>query len=266
MNRLLRDVAASLRREDLVTWTTSIAYSALWTLPPLALLLLALAGFFNLESAWQDHVGPQVKAHLEPDMWRAIDGTVDRIVGSPHVAWVLIGAALAWWHFSAVLRACSGALNSIFGHREARSGRERMLTSLAVAVPVLVLVSVAVLVFVGSALLQWHGVAGVLLFLARWTITASLMWAVLALIIRTAPASQPSARWVSYGAALAIAGWIGASIAFGVYAAFIADFRSPYGNLVTVMVLMAYVYWLSLTFLVGVLVDVELAARSNRGR
>ena len=141
-----------------------------------------------------------------------------------------------------------------------------MLTSLAVAVPVLALVSMAVLLFVGSALLQWHGVARVLLFLARWTITAGLMWAVLALIIRTAPAARPSARWVSAGAALAIAGWIAASIAFGVYAAYIADFRSAYGNIITVMVLMAYVYWLSLTFLVGVLVDVELTARSSRGR
>jgi membrane protein len=66
-------------------------------------------------------------------------------------------------------------------------------------------------------------------------------------------------EWVSAGAALAIAGWIGASIAFGLYVAYIANFQSPYGNLVSVMVLMAYVYWLALMFLVGVLADVVLA-------
>ena len=89
------------------------------------------------------------------------------------------------------------------------------------------------------------------------------MWGVLAIIIRWAPSARPHAKLVSAGAALAVGGWIAASLVFGAYVSYLADFKSPYGNLVSVMVVMAYLYWLSVTFLVGVLVDAVLAERSR---
>lgn len=42
------------------------------------------------------------------------------------------------------------------------------------------------------------------MFLARWLTAVAPMWAVLAIVIRTASAAQPRAKWVSIGAALAI--------------------------------------------------------------
>jgi membrane protein len=129
---------------------------------------------------------------------------------------------------------------------------------------VLVLVFPAVLTVVASRLFEWHGVAGAALFIARRAIAALLMWAMLAIIIRAAPAARPQAKWVSAAAALAIGGWVGASIVFGLHVRYVADFKSGYGDLISVVVLMACLYWLSLTFLIGVLVDVELAGRAAR--
>jgi len=262
---IARDLVRTFVDRRLVVWATALSYNALWSLPPLALLLLALAGFFDLEGAWQDHLGPDVRNRVTPQAWEALDSTADRILGSPHVAWVVVGLVLATWHVSALVRAASGALDSIFGSDEPRASGERLWKSIAVALAVIALISLAVLAVVGGRLIEWHGFGGVLLAVGRWLAAAVVMWGLLAILIRTAPAASPHARWVSIGAGLAIGGWIAASIVFGLYVGYLADFRSPYGNLVSVMVLMAYVYWLSIAFLVGVLVDAELAERSSSG-
>ena len=259
----LRKVVQTFQERRLAIWATSLSYKALWSLPPLALIVLALAGFFDLRAAWEDHVGPDLKTKLTPTTWRFIDRTVDRIVDAPHVAWLVIGLALALWHVSGLVRASSGALNSIFEVDERRSATERAWQSLLVALAVIVLVCLALLIVVGGRLIPWHGAAGILLFFLRWIAAAVVMWALLALLIRTAPAASPHARWVSVGAGFAIGGWIAASIVFGMYVGYIANFKSPYGNLISVMVLMAYVYWLSLAFLGGVLLDVVLAKRTS---
>jgi membrane protein len=264
MIRLFRDIVRRFRRRQLLIWATSLAYNALWAVPPLILLLLALAGFFDLKSAWKDHLGPDVRRRVTPETWTAVNSTVERILGHPHAVWVLVGVVLAGWHVSGLVRASQGALNAIFDRKEDRGTWERIGKSIAVAGPVLVLVCLAVLVVLGGRVIEAHGAAGVVVFLGRWLTGAVLMWAVLAILIRTAPAARPRAKWVSIGAALAIGGWIGASLVFGVYVGYIADFKSPYGNLISVMVLMGYLYWLSLTFLVGVLADEVLAERSRR--
>jgi membrane protein len=262
MIRLFRDLIRGFQRRRLLTWATALSFNALWTLPPLILLLLALAGFFDLKSAWKDHLGPAVHDRVTPQTWAAVDSTVDRILGSPHVVWVLVGALLAGWHVSGLIRAAGGALNAIFERKEQRATSWRVATSLLAAVPVLVLICLAILVVVGGRLISWHGVGGVLLFLLRWGLAALLMWALLAILIRAAPTAHPDPRWVSAGAALAIAGWIGASLVFGLYVGYVADFKSPYGDLISVMVLMAYLYSLSVMFLAGVLLDLLLAERS----
>jgi membrane protein len=262
---LFHDIVRRFRRQQLLNWAAVLSYNALWTVPPLTLLLLALAGFFDLKAAWRDHVGPDVRKHVTPETWRAVDSTVNRILGSPHVVWVVIGFLLAVWHLSALVRASSGALNAILERRERRAGWARIAQSAAVAVPMLLLISLALLVVVGGRLIPVHGfAAAAALFVARWGAAAVVMWAALALVIRTAPAAAPGAKWVSEGAALAVGGWIAASIVFGIYVGYVADFKSPYGNLISVMVLLAYLYWLSLAFLAGVLVDVVLAERRKR--
>jgi hypothetical protein len=62
-----------------------------------------------------------------------------------------------------------------------------------VALATIVLVRLAFLIVVGGRLIAWHSAAGVLLVFLRWTAAAVVMWALLAVLIRTAPASSPHA-------------------------------------------------------------------------
>ncbi|HEY3182490.1 MAG TPA: hypothetical protein VGJ77_06635 [Gaiellaceae bacterium] len=70
MIRLFHDIARRFRRRQLLIWTTSLAYNALSAVPALILLLLALAGFFDLKSVWKDHHGPDVDRHVTPERSR----------------------------------------------------------------------------------------------------------------------------------------------------------------------------------------------------
>jgi len=258
----VRDLVQSFKQLRLLPSAAAVSFNAVWSLPPLAVLLLALAGYLDLTGAWKDHLGPQVEKRVTPQAWAAIDSTVNKILGAPHFTWVVVGAVLATWHVSGLVRASTGALNAIFEEQESRGGFEQIWKSVAAAIPVVILACLALLIAIGGRLISADGFAGAVLFVARWAVAAVVLWALLAIIIRVAPSARPHARWVSLGAALAVGGWIAASIAFGIYIGYIANFRSAYGNLISVMLLLAYVYTLSVIFLAGVVVDTTIAKRT----
>ena len=68
-------------------------------------------------------------------------------------------------------------------------------------------------------------------------------------------------RWVSAGAALVVAAWIVSGLIFRIYVADVASFQSPWGSLVMILVLTAFLYTNSIIFLVGVQLDELLEDR-----
>ena len=56
-----------------------------------------------------------------------------------------------------------------------------------------------------------------------------LLWAVIAMLLRWAPAKHVEFRWISIGSVLVILSWLGASLASGFYFRNIADFESTFG-------------------------------------
>ena len=108
-----------------------------------------------------------MRRRVTPQAWAALDGTADRILGSPHVAWLVVALVLAAWHVSALVRAASGPLDSIFSTDERRASGDRLWKSIVIALAVIVLTSLAVLVAVGGRMIEWHGFAGVLLAVGR---------------------------------------------------------------------------------------------------
>jgi uncharacterized BrkB/YihY/UPF0761 family membrane protein len=163
------------------------------------------------------------------------------------------------------VRAAAGALNSIFGREENRDPKRRIGVAVGLAVPMTVLIVVAFGAVLGGALVRPHGVAATIaVFAARWLAAVLALYGMLALLVRRAPVGHPRTAWVTVGAGLAIGGWVATSLVFTAYVRWLADFRSPYGNLISVMVLLAYLYVLSIVFLGGVLADVVLAERTRK--
>ena len=167
---------------------------------------------------------------------------------------------------SGAVRAVMGALDGIYGTERRRSAFERYTLSivLAIAVGLLLVLAFSIVRFVPIVLDDANGLLAAGEFLLRWGIAAGLLALAVGLLVHYAPEVNRPLPWVTFGAGLVIAGWVGMSIGFGVYLTEVADYDSIFGHLATVIVLMAYLYAAAVVFVAGAQIDA--CVRSGVGR
>jgi membrane protein len=106
------------------------------------------------------------------------------------------------------------------------------------------------------------GLLAILSFLVRWLLAAAVLAVGVALLVRFGSATRQPLPWVSLGTGLVLIAWILTSIAFGVYATYIASYGSVFGHLATFFVLLIYVYLIANAFLVGIQLDACVRERA----
>jgi membrane protein len=166
---------------------------------------------------------------------------------------------LTIWEVSGAVRACGGALNSIYDtKRDPRPLWRRYGTSVGIAVGI----SGCYLGAVLALTLAKHtgGSLEALFSFGRWIVGLALLGLAVNLLLRFAPAEPRSERWVSVGSAFIVLAWAVMSIAFRWYVTSVASFRSAWGTFVTILVLTTYLNISAIVFLVGAEAD-ELARR-----
>ncbi len=170
---------------DLLTYATAIAFNAIFAVIPLALSGLALLGVLGAESVWTEHLAPDLRGQVSPDVFHVIDSSVRNVFRARQGFWVTLGAALAVWEVSGAMRAVMTVLDRIYGVARKRGRVERYRVSLLLSLAVTVLLVAAAFVFelapaTGSALAT----------IARWPLAAALLLAALAAVVRWAPAEH----------------------------------------------------------------------------
>nr|MBA2522286.1 YihY/virulence factor BrkB family protein [Solirubrobacterales bacterium] len=113
------------------------------------------------------------------------------------------------------------------------------------------------------ALLGGGPLAGMISFLVCWTVGATLLFALVAVVVRFAPAIERPLRWLSFGAAIIVVASAAMSILFGLYISTFASYASVFGSLATVFILIEYVFLLAVIFLGGIVVDSLLDGRER---
>lgn len=257
--KLARQVMAGVAEHDLLTSASAIAFQVLTALIPLALLVLSIMGFLNLEEVWTRDLAPEVKQQVSPEVFAVLDDVARRTLGSRQGWWLTAGVVFTLWQTSGAARAVMGALSRVYGEGEDRSLLRRYLTSFALGLAVTVCVLGAlVVVRFGDAMVGiddpgWLGEA--LLIVGRWGAALALLTTAAWLLLRFAPAHPGPHRWVSFGSALCVIAWAVTSIAFGFYVTDVADYGSVFGSLATVFLLTTYLYLSACAFLIGAQVD-----------
>jgi uncharacterized BrkB/YihY/UPF0761 family membrane protein len=92
-------------------------------------------------------------------------------------------------------------------------------------------------------------------FVIRWALAGVLLFSAVGLVVRAGPAIDRPLRWVSFGSALTVGGWIVSSILFGVYLSLSHSFGNVYGVLLSAFLLIEYLYFAAVVFLGGLVVD-----------
>jgi membrane protein len=221
---------------------------------------VAVLGFFSLEDVYRDQVAPEIQSRVSAGAYDVINATVQEVIGARSGFWLTLGVGLAVWEVSGAMRAIMGALNRVYGAEEDRSFAWRMILSFGLALVTATALGLAIVMLqLGPEIADRIGLtSGVAIFVARWVGAAALMIGVVLVLIRFAPARNQRRSLTSVSALVVTVGWILTSLVFNWYATTIATYKSIFGNLSIVIVLMTYLYVSALTFLVGVQIDALL--------
>jgi membrane protein len=250
----------------------ALTYYAVLALFPALVALVSLLGVFGQGQSTVDsllEIVDQVGPSSAVDSLRP---TIERLTTAEGAGLALIiGLLGALWSASGYVGAFGRAMNRIYEIGEGRPIWKLRPLQLVVTLFSIVLVAVAAvsLVLTGpvaeavgdqiglgsTAILVWD--------IAKWPVLLGVVIVIVAVLYYATPnVKQPKFRWISVGAVFAIAVWILASAAFGLYVAMFSSYDKTYGSLAGVIVFLLWLWLSNVALLFGAELDAEL----ERGR
>lgn len=261
--------------DDLSSLAAGVAYRIFLSLFP---ALIAVVAIFRLV-ADPARLGEYVERAriLVPDQAIGIVSTqLSRLLsqdsgaaGSIAIAAVLGGLLAA----IAAARAIMTALDRAYGVEAHRGFIRQHLVALVLTLALfLALIGLVVLLVFGPQITEWllrpvlpHSDLEMLITVARYLAAIVLLVALFGFVYAVGPnRPRPPGRWMSPGAILGVAGWLGASYGFSIYTRVVGSYGSsgPYGAFGGVIVLLV---WLQLSMLI-LLFGAEVNAELERAR
>jgi membrane protein len=246
----------------------ALTYYVVLLVCPALLTALALVGMFgSAERVAEDalHVvrdlgGDEVAAGLaEP---------IDQLLGASRAGLAFVtGLALTIWTASAYLGTFGRGMNRILGVEEGRPywksrpamlGAGVVLVLLGAVIAIGLVVSGPVATAVLHALGFDEGIAPVW-DLAKLPVLAAIGALMLAVLYWAAPnVRRPQLRWVSTGAAIALAVWIATTALFGLYVWNFSNYDRVYGVLGGIVAFLLWMWLSNMAILAGGVLDTEL--------
>jgi len=254
VRRGVRAVAEQFTRHDLLTYSSAMAFQALYAVLPVALLALAGLGLLGLQSVYTSHVAPTLQHDLSRNAYAIVNRTALKAMTGKRLWWASLGLLVSLWGVGAALRTMMTPLNGIYGARETRSWRRRLVESIAGGLVVMLCLGGALAVVLGGRLLQPTGVLALLVFVGRWGAALALLLVASAALIWFVPAKKRPIEWISVGSALSVLCWLVASVGFGAYISAVS-YSSFYGALASLVLLLIYLHVSAIAVLLGVTVD-----------
>jgi len=269
---VVRKTVREFQSDQCTDVAASLTYYAVLALFPAALALTSVLGLVGQGTTAVDEVLGIVEDLGGASVVESVRPTLEELAASQSAGLALaLGLAGALWSASGYVGAFGRAMNRVYEVGEGRPiwKLRPMMLLLTVALVVLAAVVLLALVLTGpvaESVGEALGLGSTILLVwnvAKWPVTLGVVVLIVALLYYATPnVKQPSFRWVSVGAVLAILTWIVASAAFGFYVAHFSSYDKTYGTLGGVI---AFLLWLWLTNL-ALLFGAELDSELERGR
>lgn len=257
LREFVRRVANDVVADNVTSLAAQMSYYFVLSLFPFLLTLAALMGMLAVSGVW-DKLLTWIVAYLPSEAQSMV---VETILGLTRgrIGFFSIGLIGTLWAASSGVMNLIESLNAAYGVRETRSFWKRLKLALATIFVLSVLVIVA---FVGStisvAVGEWLSaqLGGAHWVQAAWrVITWVVSIALITLATVAADRKLPNLRrrghWITPGNLFAVLGWVLASLTFNFYVKHIASYGKVYGALGVFVILMVWIYILSLITLVG---------------
>jgi len=261
-----RKTVREFSRDQCTDLAAALTYYAVLALFPALIALLSLVGLVGQgPSTAQTIIDVLRQAGLSSS---ALETTVTQLASAPGAGIALVvGLLAALWSASGYVGSFGRAMNRVHEIGEGRPVWKLRPVMLLVTLVSVVLVAVVALAVVASgpvagAIGSQLGLGSTVVLvwnIAKWPVILLIVVLVVALLYQETPnVKQPTFRWLSVGAFLAIVVWVLVSVAFGFYVANFSSYGKTYGSLAGVIVFLLWLWITNLALLFGAELDAEL--------
>jgi membrane protein len=179
----------------------------------------------------------------------------------------VVGLALATWTITSAATTLMQGITTAFDREDKRGFVRKRLLALVIVVCLVAAAAVVggFLVF-GPYFEKWIGDATAqpalvswLWWTAQWPVLVAALLTAFAVLLYLGPdVDQPSWKWVTPGAILALLIWVAASGAFSLYASRFGSYEKSWGTLSAVVVMLIWLWLTNLALLLGAELNAEI--------
>jgi membrane protein len=268
---IARRVKQQVREDRLSIIAAGVAFYGLLAVFPGLVALVGLYGLIADPAQVEQHAAA-LAGILPPDAAKIITGQLHDLASTDRTALgigALAGILLALWSASSAVRTLMEALNVAYDEEETRGTIRFYATALLLTFGGVIAVLLALVLVAGlPAVLNVIGMnwlAETVVALARWPLLAALAIVGFAVVYRYGPSrAQPRWRWVSWGAAVAVALWILGSAAFSLYVTRFGNYNETYGTAGAVVILLMWFLLSSYAILIGAEINAEMERQTRK--
>lgn len=272
---LARATIRDARDDRIGGGAAQVAFFALLSIPPMLLVFAGAAGIVgdllgpNVRDSLRDWIIRGLGGFLAPETMReAVRPTVDRLFAREATGLISVGAIVAVWSASRLVRALIEAMNTAYDVDEWRSAwRRRLLAVGLTGGGILVLAVFLPLVVAGPSLgrvleerFRFGGIVGVAWTVVYWPAAIAVAIGLLTTLYHVAPNWHTPWRRDVPGAVVAAAGWLAGALGLRAYVRY-AFSATTFGPLAAPAVLLLWFYVSALVVLVGAELNAEIAKR-----
>jgi len=259
---------AEFQRDQCTDLAAALTYYSVLAVFPAILALVSLVGVVGQGEETTKALLDIVRQMGQGQVASQIEGPINQITSARGSGLTLVlGIATALFSASGYVGAFGRAMNRIYQVDEGRPvwklrPIQVLLTLVLVVMAALVLIGLVISGPLTKAIGDSVGLgdaAQTAWNIAKWPVMLIIVAMMVALLYYFTPnVRQPKFRWVSVGAAIAIATWVVASVGFGFYVSAFGSYNKTYGSLAGVIVFLLWLWLTNLALLFGAEVDSEL--------
>ncbi|WP_346218092.1 YihY/virulence factor BrkB family protein [Austwickia chelonae] len=255
-------------RDECTDQAAALTYYSVLALFPGLLTLVALVGVLGDGQRTVNSALETASQFAPKEALDLIRPVIEQMVTAQAAGFALvIGMLGALWSASGYVGAFSRAMNRVYGVTEGRPLWKLIPTQLVLTFVMLLLVSLVMVAMVVSGpvartlgdLIDVGDTVVTVWELAKLPVILLIVMVLVAMLYYFTPnVQQPRFRWISVGAAVALASWVVVSSGFGFYVANFGSYNKTYGALAGVIVFLMWLWLTNVSLLFGAELDSEL--------
>lgn len=259
---------AEFQRDQCTDLAAALTYYSVLAVFPAILALVSLLGVFGQGESTTQQLLDIVRQLGQGDAATQLEEPIRSMIGASGAGFALVlGIGTALFSASGYVGAFGRALNRVYQVPEGRPvwklrPQQVLITLGLVVMAGLVLVGLVVsgpLADVVGSRIGLQAATVTVFTVLKWPVMLGVVVVMVAVLYYWTPnVRQPRFRWVSVGAAVAIAAWVLASIGFGFYVTTFGSYAKTYGSLAGIVVFLLWLWITNLALLFGAEVDAEL--------